>query len=57
MSGQSTSPGTPLWVGASWAAQVVYVSHLFGYPLLFLVWWLRGRSRVRFTNGSKSRSA
>jgi inositol phosphorylceramide synthase catalytic subunit len=27
------------------AAEVVYVSHIFVYPLLFLVWWLRGLRR------------
>jgi hypothetical protein len=28
-------------------AQLVYFSHLFSYPLLFLIWWTRGRTRGR----------
>jgi hypothetical protein len=38
---------SPVWAAASVAAQLVYLSHLFVYPLLFLTWWLRGRSRQR----------
>ena len=29
------------------ALQVVYLSHVFAYPALFLYWWFRGRSRTR----------
>ncbi|MFL6214985.1 MAG: phosphatase PAP2 family protein [Blastocatellia bacterium] len=44
----STMPGASL----SWAAQLVYLSHIFLVPLLFLWLWIRGRtdepSRARF---------
>jgi hypothetical protein len=37
---------SPLWSGAVVALEVVYVSHIFTYPLLFLAWWLRGLKRA-----------
>jgi membrane-associated phospholipid phosphatase len=39
--------GTLLGASLLLTAQLVYFSHLFSYPLLFLVWWLRSRSRER----------
>lgn len=36
---------SPFWSGVAIEAQVIYVSHLFFYPLLFLVWWIRGWRR------------
>jgi inositol phosphorylceramide synthase catalytic subunit len=38
---------TTLGVGLSWAAQLVYLSHLFLVPLLFLFLWIRGRADLR----------
>ncbi|HJQ24851.1 MAG TPA: phosphatase PAP2 family protein [Blastocatellia bacterium] len=43
---------TPAGAALSWAAQLVYLSHIFLVPLLFMYWWLRGRTsqshRARF---------
>lgn len=39
---------SPVWHGVGLFFAAVYVSHLFSYPLLFLVWWLRSRSDVRW---------
>lgn len=44
---------TPAWAAASWAAQLIYLSHVAILPLLFLPWWWKGRRveayRSRFT--------
>jgi len=44
--------GTVLGVSLSWMAQLVYLSHIFLVPLLFLYLWIRGgadlRSQARF---------
>lgn len=34
---------SPLWTGVLYGLEIVYISHIFTYPLLFLAWWLRGR--------------
>lgn len=38
---------TTLGVGLSWAAQLVYLSHIFLVPLLFLYLWICGRADLR----------
>ncbi|HQR39093.1 MAG TPA: phosphatase PAP2 family protein [Blastocatellia bacterium] len=38
--------GSPFWHSASLALQVVYFSHLWFYPLLFLAWWIAGFRRA-----------
>ena len=44
--------GTTAGAALSWAAQLVYLSHIFLVPLLFMYWWVRGRTsqshRARF---------
>jgi hypothetical protein len=39
--------GSPIAGPLLAAAQGVYLAHLFLYPALLLVWWLRGRERIR----------
>lgn len=35
---------SPIWAGAAWSLEVVYLSHVFAYPALLLGLWLRGRN-------------
>lgn len=35
---------SPIWAGAAWSLEVVYLSHVFAYPALLLGLWLRGRT-------------
>jgi membrane-associated phospholipid phosphatase len=44
-SGLAGNIANPLWAGISIGAQLVYFSHLFVFPGLLLILWLRGRSR------------
>ncbi|HEY9231005.1 MAG TPA: phosphatase PAP2 family protein [Blastocatellia bacterium] len=48
----SAQSGTLAGAALSWAAQLVYLSHIFLVPLLFMWWWVRGRTdqshRARF---------
>lgn len=39
----ATHADSPIVASVSTTAQIVYFSHLFAYPLLFLVWWIKGR--------------
>ncbi len=35
---------SPIWAGAAWSLEIVYLSHVFAYPALLLGLWLRGRT-------------
>ena len=36
--------GSPVWSATVVTAEVLYVSHIFAYPLLLVLWWWRGRN-------------
>lgn len=36
-----------IWAAISWAAQLVYLSHIIVFPLLMIIWWVRGKLREK----------
>lgn len=43
---------SPIWAGAAWSLEVVYLSHVFAYPALLLGLWLREGPRRSGAIGS-----